>query len=118
MKCKYCPPESPPIEHRDKRCIVHISKVEQCLHAPPEVRKEALITLASVVVGMESAASTPGPRGSHANSINLASDGEHRDSDAPAAKKKKTSGQADIKSFLDRPLSESEKKLADQHVLR
>ncbi|KAG6806514.1 hypothetical protein H0H92_011059, partial [Tricholoma furcatifolium] len=41
MSCKYCTgPQT--IEHRDYRCLKHISKQETCPNAPADVRKQAL----------------------------------------------------------------------------
>ena len=41
MLCNYCPPERPPIEHRDARCIQHISKPQSCPNVPEDIRLEA-----------------------------------------------------------------------------
>ena len=107
------------MEHRDKRLFLHISKVEKCPSAPWEVRREAWVIMASVVGGgtVEPATSAPGPSssGTQEDPIDLASGGENK---GTPAKKKKIGGNADIKSFLDRPLSENEKKQADQYLVR
>ena len=47
MTCNYCPPGTSPIEHRDRRCVYHLSKYEECPNTPEEVRKEALMLLAA-----------------------------------------------------------------------
>ncbi|EMD30600.1 hypothetical protein CERSUDRAFT_127775 [Gelatoporia subvermispora B] len=44
MLCKYCT-DPKPIEHRDRRCILHVSKFEHCPNAPQDVRIEALSLL-------------------------------------------------------------------------
>jgi hypothetical protein len=41
MQCNYCPSERPPIEHRDTRCMQHISNPQNCPNVPEDIRLEA-----------------------------------------------------------------------------
>ena len=122
MQCRYCPLGATIIEHRDTRCISHLSKYDQCPNAPDEVRREALELLAGPelpegqlgVRGHELSVtpgpSDAGPSGSQVVPIDVDTDGPR------PAKKQKT--QTMMTSFVDTALTDAEKEAADYWFLR
>jgi hypothetical protein len=41
MACNYCPAKAAAIEHRDMRCLQHLSKPKNCQNVPADIRREA-----------------------------------------------------------------------------
>ncbi|KAI0747746.1 hypothetical protein C8Q80DRAFT_1353696 [Daedaleopsis nitida] len=126
MQCKHCPPGSPLIEHRDKRCIQHLSKYELCPDAPPAVRKEALIRLVSgsnAPVIVTDAQLTGGSENNDlsseaGSSVQLAINVDSNEGNTQKTKKQKKSAQLNLNAFVDRVMTDAEKEDADLLFLR
>ncbi|KAL7281205.1 hypothetical protein ACG7TL_004513 [Trametes sanguinea] len=118
MKCKYCPDGSPVIEHRDRRCVIHISKADLCPRAPEAIRKEALILLMENA-GIEARVEVePSDVAGSSQDDPVLIDVENGDS-APKKRKLVLHGTTQtISGYLDRPVSEKEKEKADMYLLR
>lgn len=114
MQCNYCPPGATVLEHRDRRCISHLSKYDQCPNAPDEVRREALELLAGPELGHELSVTPAPPDAASGSSRDAPID---IDTDGPRpAKKQKT--QTVMTSFADTAMTNAEKEAADYWFLR
>ena len=112
MRCNYCPATAPLIEHRDVRCIKHLSDANRCPNVPENERREARLLLMRKG-GIE---------------VIQVSDNEETPGAGPAQKKArgptgqvvvtkigKTSG---LDAFLDRAMSPDEVDQANIRLLR
>ncbi|RDB15798.1 hypothetical protein Hypma_003642 [Hypsizygus marmoreus] len=115
MKCRYCPETADPIEHRDSRCLKHISNPKTCPTVPAVFRKEAHLLMMQ-------------KGGIHAieidDSDNEQDDDVNADGQIPAGKKAKgTAGQAverkrPLDAFTDRAMTADELNKANVRLLR
>ncbi|KAI0056369.1 hypothetical protein BV25DRAFT_1766862, partial [Artomyces pyxidatus] len=118
VRCKYCPPGSSLIEHRDNRCVTHTSKVQACPNAPKEVRMDALAILARLT-GQEVPSSVNEAASGSALEPLTVQDGN------PVKKVRLASGAGvavvktrSIDGYMDRAMSEAETKMSNVLFLR
>ena len=124
LPCGIDSPSIPPraqrqhlIEHRDRHCIVHLSKVDLCPHTPAEVRKEAIILLAAQageIAPISESATHASLKSSATGSQGTPIDVDDQES-RPTKKQKM---QSSITTFVDQAMGTELKKTADYYLLR